>query len=176
MTTLLRRYAGPAAGLTLLAAATVGSATIPAPAYASAGRCAQGSGVTVVVDFGSLGGGTRIGCDADGGGKVGSSIVPQAGFPVTYVASQPGFVCRVSGLPGADQEDCGDTPPADAYWGLFWSDGKSAAWHYSGVGITALTIPEGGSIGLRWEDGGTRENPGAPPTPNPGTSPKPSPT
>src|SRR3954447_8300365 len=103
MTTLLRRYAGPAAGLTLLAAATVGSATIPAPAYASAGRCAQGSGVTVVVDFGSLGGGARIGGDADGGGKGGSSTAPPGASPVTSVASQPDSACRISGVPGAGQ-------------------------------------------------------------------------
>ena len=37
--------------------------TAPAPAYAAGSRCAPGTGVTVVVDYGALGGGIQLGCD-----------------------------------------------------------------------------------------------------------------
>ena len=143
-------------------------------ADAAPGRCEPGTGVTVVVDFGALGGGVPIGCDPSGGGKAASQAVTAAGFTVTYVNGQP-FVCRIEGKPSADQESCQRTPPADAYWGLFWSDGKSGTWTYSSQGIASLKVPEGGSIGLRWQDGGDREQPGAAPTPAPKAEPAPSP-
>ena len=63
-----------------------------------AGRCAAGTGVTVVVDYGPLGGGTQIGCDPTGAGKAASQVVPAAGFPLTYVNGE-GFVCRIDGKP-----------------------------------------------------------------------------
>ena len=152
------------------AVAPVGTA-----AQAASGRCEPGTGVTVVVDFGGLGGGVPIGCDPSGGGKAASQVVPAAGFSVTYVNGQP-FVCRIDGKPSADAESCQRTPPADAYWGLFWSDGESGTWTYSSQGIASLKVPEGGSIGLRWQDGGDREQPGAAPTPAPKPEPKPTPT
>ncbi len=136
---------------------------VSAPAQATSGRCAPGTGVTVVVDFGSLGGGTRVGCDADGAGRAATRVVPSAGFALTYVNGQP-FVCRISGKPGPDEESCATTPPADAYWGLFWSDGTDGTWAYATVGVAGLSVPEGGSIGWRFEDGGADEKPGASPT------------
>lgn len=150
----------------------VGVPAISAPAHA-AGRCDPGTGVTVVVDFGSLGGGAREGCDPNGAGDAASRVVPRAGFPLTYAAGQP-FVCRISGLPDASREDCADTPPANAYWAVFWSDGKRGTWTYASEGVTSLDVPAGGSIGFRFQDGGARANPGPPP--NTGTAPKPEPT
>ena len=59
----VRRYAAAVTGLALAVA------VVPAaPASAADGRCPRGTGVTVVVDFGPLGGGVQIGCDPDGGG------------------------------------------------------------------------------------------------------------
>ena len=83
------------------------------PASAAGGYCAKGSGVTVVVDDGALGGGTSIGCDPQGANTAGSTVVPRAGFPLTYVQKQPGFVCRVSGAPAS--ASCGNTPPAGTF-------------------------------------------------------------
>jgi hypothetical protein len=136
-----------------------------------------------VVDYGPLGGGVVVGCDPDGAGKPAAQVVTAAGFSLSYVSSQPGFVCRVNGQPGGTQEDCGETPPANAYWGLFWSDGDPATWVYSSEGVGSLDVPEGGSIGWRFQDGGTRENPSSPPTadkkspsPQPSNPPSPEPT
>ena len=132
--------------------------------------------MTVVVDYGPLGGGVVIGCDPDGAGKSASQVVEDAGFDLAYVSSQPGFVCRVEGRPRQDEgEDCGDVPPGDAYWGLFWSDADPASWVYASEGVGSLDVPEGGSIGWRFQDGGDRENPSAPPNPAKKT-PSPQPT
>lgn len=144
-------------------AALAGALLPTASADAASGRCPAGTGVTVVVDYGPLRDGVGLGCDPDGAGKAASEVVPAAGFPVTYVSGEP-FVCRISGLPDASQESCARTPPEDAYWALFWSDGKSGTWNYSSSGVASLEVPEGGSIGWRFQDGGARENPGAPPT------------
>lgn len=179
-----------AAGLVLgSAGVAVGGA---APAYGAVGRCAKGTGVTVVVDYGSLGGSTRIACDSNGGGQTASGVFSDTGFPLTRVAQFPGAVCRVSGLPGAATDSCVRMPPADAYWGLFWSDGDPATWVYSTVGVDGLKVPKGGSLAWRWQDSTTRKLPrvlpnalptgaaaaNASPTPSPTPSPtrKPSPT
>ena len=159
-------------GLLLAVGGVVGVHATTAPAQA-AERCAPGTGVTVVVDFGPLGGGAREGCDSSGAGDAASRVVPRAGFPLTYAAGQP-FVCRISGLPDASREDCADTPPADAYWAVFWSDGKRGTWTYASEGVTSLDVPAGGSIGFRFQGGGGRTNPSLPP--NTGTAPKPEPT
>ncbi|MDP3969655.1 MAG: hypothetical protein Q8Q02_15400 [Nocardioides sp.] len=158
---------GPAL-LLVVAAALVG----PLAGPATAAVCGPGDGVSVVVDARGLGGSLSSACDADGGGKTGAEIVPSVGYPLEYVQRQPGFVCRVSGAPSSDP--CVNTPPADAYWGLFWSDGKSGTWSYASSGITSLRIPAGGSIGLAWQDGNGRKAPGTAP-PVASSAPKPAP-
>ena len=170
----LVRAAPAVAGVLLV----VAPGTLAAPAAAAAGRCDPGSGVTVVVDPGPLGGGTEVGCDPGGAGTAASRVVPVAGFTLTYVNGQP-FVCRVDGRPDSSQETCAQTPPADAYWGLFWSDGSDGTWTYASVGVAGLRVPEGGSIGFRFEDGGAAERPGLAPTvtpPAPAPTPTPTPT
>ncbi len=152
MTRLVRLAAATA----LVAAAGL---TGPAPAYAAA--CSTASGVSVVVDFHELGGGLQQVCDAGGGGQKASALFPDNGFPLTYVQRQPGFVCQVSGAPA--DESCVNTPPPDAYWGLWWSDGESGTWSYSSVGVASLTIPDGGSVALSWNGSSTKSPPGAPP-------------
>lgn len=168
------RWSKVLAGATLVAVAAAPVA--PAgPAAAASGRCSPGTGVTVVVDYGPLGGGVVTGCDPDGAGKSAAEVVTAAGFSLSYVSSQPGFVCRIDGRPGEADEDCGDTPPPDAYWGLFWSDADPETWVYSSEGAGSLDVPEGGSIGWRFQDGGDRENPSAPPNPD-AKSPSPQPS
>jgi len=142
---------------TALVAAT--GLTGAAPAYAEA--CSTSTGVTVVVDFHELGGGLQQVCDGGGAGQKASALFPDNGHPLTYVQRQPGFVCRVSGAPVDDP--CVNTPPADAYWGLWWSDGESGTWSYATVGAASLTIPEGGSVAFSWNGSSTRSEPGAPP-------------
>ncbi|MGZ4456328.1 MAG: hypothetical protein ACXVGM_19035, partial [Oryzihumus sp.] len=107
-----------------LAAAVLVTAAVgllpTAPAQAAA--CSTGSGVTVVVDFHELGGGVQQVCDAGGAGEDAATQFTESGFSLTRVQRQPGFVCRVDGAPSSDP--CQNTPPADAYWGLWWSDGR----------------------------------------------------
>jgi hypothetical protein len=145
-------------------------------APASAATCASGAGVSVVVDFHELGGGVQTACVSGGGGKSATSLFGSAGFGLSYVQRQPGFVCRVNGLPANDP--CVNTPPADAYWGLFWSDGKSGSWTYATTSASGLEVPEGGYVAFSWNGSATRSTPGVAPaahaaSPTPPSSSKP---
>src|SRR5690606_4767780 len=108
-----RRRPGLAAFILMAALAVLGLA---APAGAAA--CDPGGGTTVVVDFGALGGGVQTGCAPSAG--TGFDALAQAGFDVVRVQSNPAFVCRIDGRPGADTEDCADTPPATGFWS-YWT-------------------------------------------------------
>ncbi|WP_139977926.1 hypothetical protein [Nocardioides litoris] len=134
------------AGTVLLATALVAGGPA-APAQAAA--CTGSTGVTVVVDPKALGGGVQGGCVPGGGGRTASSLFPAAGFALTYVQRQPGFVCRVAGKPASDR--CVSTPPASAYWGLWWSDGRSGRWTYSSLGAGSLEVPDGGYVAFAWD-------------------------
>ncbi|MGL5809771.1 MAG: hypothetical protein ACRCYQ_07505 [Nocardioides sp.] len=153
-------------------------ALLAAPAHAAA--CSGSTGVTVVVDFKQLGGGVAQGCDSAGGGKAASSVFPAAGFPLTYVQRSPGFVCKVSGKPSTS---CVNTPPATAYWSLWWSDGKSGTWTYSAVGVGSLKVPSGGYLAFSWQGQAAKAAPGvtparraAAPAPSSPSSSRPDPT
>jgi hypothetical protein len=154
--------------------AAVGLALPAAPA--SAATCSSGAGVSVVVDFHELGGGAQTACVADGGGKSGTALFSSAGFGLTYVQRQPGFVCRVNGVPKAEDDPCVNTPPADAYWGLWWSDGKSGQWTYATTAAGGLSVPDGGYVAFSWNGNASRSAPGVSPaahaaTPTPTTTP-----
>jgi hypothetical protein len=147
---------------------------VGAPAQAAA--CEKGTGTTVVVQGHGMNS-TR--CT----GKVSkaSDAFESAGFPLTYTTRFPGFVCRVSGKPASDP--CHTASPADAYWGLFWADGKGGGWKYADKGVTQLSIPEGGWVAFRFQDGDGKKYPSAnpvgpapKPTPKPTVKPTPKPT
>ncbi len=156
-----------AAAATLAAAAYAG---LPAPP-ASAATCSSADGVSVVVDFHELGGGVRTACVPDGGGDTAASLFPAAGFPLTYVQREPSFVCRVSGAPADDP--CVNAPPADAYWALFWSDGKSGSWTYATTGVSSLKVPDGGYLAFSWNGSSARSTPGVSPSPHAAAEPTP---
>lgn len=144
----------------LVAAAYAGLPLAPA----SAATCSTSIGVSVVVDFHQLGGGVQTTCVAGGGGESAAAIFSAAGVALTYVQRTPGFVCRVSGVPADDP--CVNTPPADAYWGLWWSDGTSGSWNYATVGAGSLHVPEGGYVAFSWNGTSARATPGAAPAPH----------
>ena len=50
-------------------------------------------------------------------------------------------------------------PPANAYWGLFWSDGSPVTWTYSSEGVGGLNVPDGGCVAFAWQDGGDQDCP-----------------
>ena len=120
-----------------------------APADAAGTGCTPGHGVTVVVEFNQLGGHDVRLCDVGGGGRTAARLLQDNGLPLTYVQRQPGFVCRVAGVPA--QDPCVNTPPDDAYWSLWWSDGSTGRWTYATTGVDSLTIPDGGSVALAWD-------------------------
>ncbi len=155
---------GPVLATAALVAAVAGvgvPAAVAAP-VAPAADCSS-SGAIVVVDFNELGGGSQAVCRPDGGGQKASTLFTQSGFPLRYASRQPGFVCRVSGLPTSDP--CVNTAPADAYWGLWWSDGRSGDWTYSSLGAASLTIPERGYVAFAWDQREGEVRPGFDPVP-----------
>ncbi|MET8757879.1 hypothetical protein [Lentzea sp. NPDC004782] len=136
------------------------------PVPASAADC---DGVTVVVDFGSLGGGVQQGC-APGGPASGVAALTAAGFGYTYASRQPGFVCRIDGKPGADADKCVNTPPASAYWS-YWHASAGGSWVYSNQGA-ATYVPARGSV-EGWAFGAGAQPGTAPPTAAPAPAPQP---
>ena len=157
-----RRHARSAAALALAAgslAVPVTAASVLTAAPAAAATCGGGPGVTVVVDRASLGGGASSGCDGDGG--TATDNFADTGVALTYAQREPGFVCRVNGVPQNDP--CQNASPRDAYWGLWWSDGRSGRWRYSSVGVGSLSVPAGGSVAFRFSTGDSTPPAVAPP-------------
>jgi len=156
MTSLRSRLAALVAVALVAAAGLVGLSSGPA----AAALC-PGSGVNVVVDFNGLGGGVQKGCDPGGAGRSGDKVFPAAGFGLTYAQREPGFVCRVQNAPQSAQ--CVNASPTNAYWGLYWSDGKSGKWTYSSSGVGGTSVPNGGFLAFSWQNGGSADPPGAAP-------------
>jgi hypothetical protein len=170
MSQVRSRLAGLVAAALAAAAGLVGLSAGPA----AAALC-SGSGVNVLVDFNGLGGGVQKGCAAGGAGRPGNEVFPAAGFKLTYAQREPGFVCRVQNAPKSDP--CGSASPTNAYWGLYWSNGKSGKWAYSSSGVGGTKVPNGGFLAFSWQNGGSADPPGAAPVNNkPAPAPKPKPT
>jgi hypothetical protein len=150
------RVAGLVAVALAAASGLVGLSASPAAAALCSGK-----GVNVVVDFNGLGGGVQKGCDPSGAGRTGDKVFPAAGFSLAYVTNSAGFVCRVKGSPSGNV--CARTPPANAYWGLYWSDGKSGKWTYSSSGVGGTKVSNGGFLAFSWQNGGANDPPGAAP-------------
>ncbi|TQM77983.1 hypothetical protein FHX81_0232 [Saccharothrix saharensis] len=142
----------------LAACAVAGLASMCAPPTARAADC---GGVTVVVDFRSLGGGVRTGC-APGDPASGTAALTAAGFGYTFASRQPGFVCRINGEPSSDP--CVTTSPTTAYWG-YWHGRPGGSWVYSSTSASAYDPAPGSVEGWSF---GAGEQPGiAPPAPAP---------
>jgi hypothetical protein len=171
--TRLRRAA--AVALLMGAAAVVGPLSSGA---AEASSCPGTAGVTVVVEFHELGRGSAQSCVADGGGRTADRLLKEAGYALDYVQRFPGFVCRIDGAPADDP--CVNTPPADAYWGLWWSDGSTGKWTYSSLGAASLAVPAGGYVAMVWDGSTGTVAPTASaavhPTPTPAPTQQPTPT
>lgn len=152
----------------LAAVAVAGLATGVTPPQAHAADCA---GVTVVVDFGSLGGGVRTGC-APGDPASGAAALSGAGFGYTYAARQPGFVCRINGLPADDP--CVTTSPPTAHWS-YWHAQPGGSWTYSGAGASGRDPAPGGVEGWAFGAGAPPSVPPPAPAPQPQPQPQPQP-
>lgn len=156
----------------LTALLVAGFTVVPAvPAQAAA--CAGTTGVTVVVDFGPLGGGVQTRC-APGDPATGVEALKQAGFTVAGTQRWgPAFVCRIDNKPGADTESCVDTPPAAAHWGYSYAS-RGGHWTMSEKGPMARKPPQGSVEGWAFGAGITPSvaPPAAPvpPAPAPATT------
>lgn len=139
----------------------------PAPARAaSAGYCPDGNGVTVVIDFQELGGGTIIRC-APGDQALGLSALRNAGIGFEGTARWgEAFICRIEGKPGPADEPCIDTPPATAYWS-YWHAPNGGNWTYSDKGLMARKPPLGSFEG--WSFAKNKTSGSVPP---PGVAPR----
>ncbi|MEH1100532.1 hypothetical protein V6V16_15360, partial [Micromonospora sp. CPCC 205561] len=149
--------------------AVAGTVAPPRPAVAaagSAGYCPDASGVTVVVDFNELGGGTVVRC-APGDQATGLAALKDAGFQVTGTLRWgEGFVCRIEGRPATTAEKCVDTPPVSAYWS-YWYASNGGSWTYSDKGVLNRRPPGGSFEGWSFS-----LNRGADDAPRPGVAPK----
>jgi hypothetical protein len=146
----------------LTAFAVAGLAMAGAPLTARAADCA---GVTVVVDFRSLGGGVQTGC-APGDPSSGTAALTAAGFGYTVAARQPGFVCRINDRPSSDP--CVTTSPTTAYWSD-WHARPGGSWLYGDTSASAHDPAPGSVEGWSF---GAGEQPGtAPPAPAPEPTP-----
>ncbi len=101
-------------------------------------------------------------CRANGGGRLAKDLFPQAGFPLTYAQQEPGFVCRVKSVPA--DAGCQRAAPANAFWGLWWSDGDpGSGWTFANVGVGGLRIPDGGLVAFAWDQRSGSKPPDASP-------------
>ncbi|MEU5551398.1 hypothetical protein ABZ738_16645 [Micromonospora sp. NPDC047793] len=130
----------------LLAAAVVALGLIavePSPRAAHAAACTGTTGVTVVVDYGPLGGGVQVAC-ALGDPATGLAALQGAGYTVTGTQRWGlAFICRINGQPTSATEPCVNTPPASAYWSYWHASGSGAAWTYSTLGATSYNPAPG---------------------------------
>lgn len=137
----------------------------PRPSEASSsGACTTTNGVTVVVDYGTLGGGTSVRC-APGGQGSGISALRNAGFSVTDLSGNLSlgfFVCRINGQPGSGQENCAVTPPRGSSW-VYWHASRGGSWQFSNSGAANRTPPAGSVEGWRFGGGGQVKPSVAPP-------------
>ncbi|MFE7874960.1 hypothetical protein ACFUYE_32010, partial [Micromonospora humida] len=137
-----RRAAHAATVVVLTAVSSVSWPGSPAAAAGSTGYCPDASGVTVVVDFNELGGGTVVRC-ASGAQATGLAALKNAGFEITGTLRWgEGFICRINGKPSAASEKCVDTPPASAYWS-YWHAANGGGWAYSDKGALNRKPPAG---------------------------------
>lgn len=133
------RRIGPAAltgGLTLGLVA-LGAVNGPVAGAAEAG-CTAGSGIRVVVDLGAFGGGVQVSC-VTGDPASGRAALQAAGFAVSDVPRQRGFVCTIN----ANPNPCNGAPD-DAYWS-YWHAPAGGAWTYSSFG-TSNRDPAPGTV------------------------------
>ncbi|HEX5494866.1 MAG TPA: hypothetical protein VFX70_09870, partial [Mycobacteriales bacterium] len=100
--------------------------------------CTGTGGVTVVVDFASLGGGIQTEC-ASGDPSTGLDALTGAGFSFAFLPRQPGFICQIDTLP----DPCNGAPQT-AFWS-YWHGQPGGSWSFSTTGAGSFD-PAPGSV------------------------------
>lgn len=126
----------------VIALASVGTPAVAADAADPPGACADGQGVTVVVDFTELGGEVEVGCATDI--TTGTAALTSAGFVDTRDAA--GMICAIDSLP----EPCPAT-----FTGSYWSywNAEGGEWLAWMEGSDTAVPAAGGVEGWRYNDG-----------------------
>ncbi len=151
-----------ARGLLVGAGLVFGSLAPVSPASAApAAACPAGTGVTVVVDFGTLGGGTQIRCVTETVGS-GFEALTKAGFTFAGTTQFPGLLCRINGKPTPAQESCHTAPPSNRYWAYWSASQPGGSWAYNDMGAGNRVPPPGSVEGWAFSDG-CRRTPGSAP-------------
>lgn len=122
----------------------------------TAGACVGDSGVTVVVDFGPLGGGTVTRCAPEPVSS-GFDALTRAGFTYTGTARYPGLLCRIDGKPTPQQESCQGAPSPAYYWAYWTASSPGAPWTYSDMGAGNRDPAPGSVEGWAFSDGCRRQ-------------------
>jgi hypothetical protein len=150
------------------------SQVAPASAGTVAGACTTSKGVTVVVNFASLGGGTVTRCYSGATPSTnGVGALQGAGFtPAGTDTYGLAFICRINNKPSPAVEGCHGTPPTTAYWS-YWYASNGGSWTYSSKGAQNRTVILGGFEGWSFHSGSGSNTP---PTSGSPTRPKPQPT
>lgn len=134
---------------------TAAGAITAAPQAAAATPVTSCSGVWMVVDFGTLGGGTQTRCATKYG--TGTAALRSAGFTVT---KDGGMITKLNKKPA--------TVSSKGYWS-YWhatkkSDGTFAAWSYSTKGADGYQPAKGSAEGWRYLSlSGARKTPSVKP-------------
>jgi hypothetical protein len=159
------------AALLLVAAVLAPGLAQPAEAGVVSGACTTSKGVTVVVNYGSLGGGVQVHCDTGATSSTTGLTALKSGFTTqgTY-HDGPGFVCRINGKPTPAQDPCIKTPPGTAYWS-YWHATNGGTWTYSTLGAMSRKVTVGGFEGWSFGDGSARPTSSNPSRPVPTVQP-----
>ena len=138
-----------------------------APSALSAGTgmaCAEGEGVTVVVDFGDLGG-VSIAC-APGVQADGFAALAAAGFLVDSDTGPANTVCKINGAPTQGFPYCWTTGGFWSYWKKPWG----GAWTMSRGGAAGGPLAIDSVEGWRWAGGFSTSPPSEDETAAPATT------
>lgn len=101
---------------------------------------------------GGVGKGVSVDCVPDGAGRIARSLFESVGISMRDTTKFPGLVCLVDGLPSPNPA-CVMAPPGNAFWGLYWSNGRDGKWIFSSIGVDGLSVPDGGSVAWAWQGG-----------------------
>lgn len=143
----------------------------PAQAAYSNGKCADNTGLNVVVDY-QDGRAPEVRCVKDWQGGTGLAGFQAAGFQLTGVGGSLDFVCKINGVPAS--ELC-DEYPKSGFWS-YWTS-ASGSWQFSNRGITETTLQSGNWQGFSFSSvNSSHSNPKPGVTPTVPPAPKPDPT
>lgn len=143
----------------------------PPSAQAASGKCADNTGLNVVVDF-QDGRAPIVRCVENWGGGTGLAGLQQAGFGLKGVAGSLDFICQINGFPTG--ESC-DSYPKAGFWS-YWTS-NSGSWRFSNTGVTHTQLSAGDWQGMSFSSvNSTHSNPAPRVSPTVPSAPKPKPT